>query len=93
MHGDDGRVVPRGDLLGAGREQEGGVTPRERELAAALQRDEGEDQRRQRHAALLSTAQLDVKPGPSALITDTSGRPSRRTRSSTKSTVGDDMLP
>ena len=36
---------------------------------------------------------LAVKPGPSAVITDKGGRPCLRTRSSTNSAVGADMLP
>ena len=93
VDGDDGGVMLGSDLDRAARHQPPRVAAREHQFAAPLQRDEQQDQRGEGQAARLSTAQLDVKPGPIALRTEHAGRPCLTMRSSTNRTVGEDMLP
>ena len=63
------------------------------QFAKALQRDERENEKRQRHAVRASDSTPHEKPGPIAVITVRLGRPAAMTRSSTNMTVGADMLP
>ena len=93
MEQHDQRIMPRCDLHRAARHQAAGVAPGDQEFAAALQGDEEKDREAERHAAFSKTTQLVEKPGPMALTTQSSGRPSAITRSSTNRTVGADMLP
>ena len=93
VQADDERIMRGRRLDRALRQEPSRVSPGEDELRASLQRDEAENDQRRRHAALFSETRLAVKPGPSALSTARGGKPCFKTRSSTKNTVGADMLP
>ena len=93
MHQHDRRIVPGSELDGALRQERRCIAARESEFGNPFGGDEPKKQGGGRHAALFRETQLEVKPGPIAVNNVREGRPARRTRSSTKSTVGDDMLP
>jgi len=86
------RVVAGTDLDAAGRQEAPRIAPRQRQLAQPLRRHEREDGEGEAHR--WSVTKPALKPGPSA---ESSERPPRSrsftARSSTNSTVGDDMLP
>ena len=89
----DQRIVLRVEFDCATRPQSFGVAAGENEFAEPLQRNQRQDDRGESHAACRSATQLAVKPGPSAVNSERGGRPCARARSSTKRTVGPDMLP
>ena len=93
MHGDDKRIVRRPDLDRAARAQPLGVAAGQHKFTQPLQRHDHKDERGEAHVACRSATQLAVKPGPSEVKSDRFGRPFARSRSSTNSTVGADMLP
>ncbi len=87
------RIVAAADLDRAFGQQTPGIVTGENEFAQTLGRDEEKNDGRRAHAARRSETQLAVKPGPSAVTSERDGRPCASARSSTKSTVGADMLP
>ena len=93
VHQHDRRIVSGSDLDGALRQERRRVAAGEIKFRDPLRGDQSEKEGRGRHAALFRETQLEVKPGPIAVSNVREGRPARRTRSSTNSTVGDDMLP
>ena len=93
MHEHDQRIVLRVEFDCTACAQSFGVATSDNEFAEPLQRNQRQDDRREAHAACRSATQLAVKPGPSAASSDRGGSPWARARSSTKRTVGADMLP
>ena len=75
MAGDDRGIVFGRDLVAAAAQQPAVVAARQHQLTETLHRHQRQDGRRERHAARLSTTQLEVKPGPIALRPEQSGRP------------------
>ena len=93
VHQHDCWIVPGSDLEGALCQQRRCIAARETEFRNPLRGDQPKQQGGGRHAALFRETQLAVKPGPIAVSNVREGKPARMTRSSTNSTVGDDMLP
>ena len=93
VQSDQQRVVARRHFDRAPAEKPGRIASGDDQFAEALQRDECQNGKRQRHAARARDSTPQVKPGPSAVMTVRLGRPSAISRSSTNRTVGADMLP
>src|SRR5260370_40864256 len=93
MQSDQQRVVARRHLDRAPPEQPGRIASGDDQFAEALQRNECQNGKRQRHAARARDNTPHEKPGPSAVMTVRLGRPPAISRSSTNMTVGADMLP
>ena len=89
----DQRIMTGIDLDRTARQQRPGIVAGKDQFAQPLQRDQSKDNGSEAHAACRSATQLAVKPGPSAVSSERGGKPFAATRSSTKSTVGADMLP
>src|ERR1700755_848202 len=93
MDRDNERIMSRGDLDRAARDQAVRIAPGDHQVAAPLQRDQSENDFGCGQAACRKVTQLAVKPGPSAVNRERGGRPASRACSSTNNTVGADMLP
>ena len=85
--------MPGGKLEGALCQERRCIATRESEFRNPFRGDQAKKESGRRHAALFRETQLEVKPGPSAVNNVREGKPARRIRSNTNSTVGDDMLP